>query len=82
MPLCEKHSLCFVATVFEICSAYVDRGGEINFIEVFGILTCFYHSMSGYQFAEIVQYHTGIDFLKNSIVFAAVPVDQTDGRSQ
>lgn len=39
----------------------------------------FYCSMSGYQFAEIIQYHAGIDFLKNSIVFAAVPVDQTDG---
>lgn len=35
--------------------------------------------MSGYQLAEIVHYHAGIDFLKNSIVFAAAPVDQTDG---
>ena len=30
-------------------------------------------------YLEIVQYHAGIDFLRNSIVFATVPVDQTDG---
>ena len=52
MPLYEKHGLCFVTAVFQICPAYVDRGGEINFIDVFGFLRCFYHSMSGYQFAE------------------------------
>ena len=74
----EKHGLRFVTAVFKICSAYVDRGGEIDFIDVFGIFTCFYHSMSGYQFAEIIQNHAGIDFLKDSIIFAAVPVDQTD----
>ncbi len=78
IPLYEKHGLRFVTAMFEICSAYVDCGGEINFIDVFGILTCFYHNMGGCQLAEIIQYHAGINFLKNSIVFAAVPVDQAD----
>ena len=35
--LYEKHGLCFVTAVFEICPAYVYCGGEINFIDVFGI---------------------------------------------
>ena len=34
--LYEKHGLCFVTTVFEICPAYVYCDGEINFIDVFG----------------------------------------------
>lgn len=79
MSLYEKHGLCFVTAVFEICPAYVDCGSEINFIDVFGFLRCFYHGMSGYQFAEIVQNHAGIEFLKDSIILAAVPVNQTDG---
>lgn len=43
--LYEKHGLCFVTTVFEICPAYVYCDGEINFIDVFGIFRCFYHSV-------------------------------------
>ena len=39
--LYEKHGLCFITAVFEICSAYVYCGGEINFIDVFGILDVF-----------------------------------------
>ena len=31
--------------VFEICPAYVYCCGEINFIDVFGIFRCFYHSV-------------------------------------
>ena len=34
--LYEKHGLCFVTNVFEICPAYVYCDGEINFIDVFG----------------------------------------------
>ena len=34
--LYEKHGLCFVTAVFEICPAYVYCDGEINFIDVFG----------------------------------------------
>ena len=79
ISLYEKHGLCFVTAVFEICSAYVDCGGEIDLIDMFGILTCFYHSMSSYQFTEVIEYHARRDFLKDSIVFAAVPVDQADG---
>ena len=43
--LYEKHGLCFVTAVFEICPVYVYCGGEINFIDVFGIFRCFYHSV-------------------------------------
>ena len=43
--LYEKHGLCSVTAVFEICPAYVYCGGEINFIDVFGIFRCFYHSV-------------------------------------
>ena len=43
--LYEKHGLCFVTTVFEIRPAYVYCDGEINFIDVFGIFRCFYHSV-------------------------------------
>ena len=46
--LYEKHGLCFVTVVFEICPAYVYYGGEINFIDVFGIFRCFYHSVRSY----------------------------------
>ena len=40
--LYEKHGLCFVTAVFEICPAYIYCGGKINFIDVFGIFRCFY----------------------------------------
>ena len=43
--LYEKHGLCFVTIVFEICPVYVYCDGEINFIDVFGIFRCFYHSV-------------------------------------
>ena len=39
--LYEKHGLCFVTAVFEICPAYIYCGGKINFIDVFGIFRCF-----------------------------------------
>lgn len=79
MSLYEKHGLWFVTAMFKICPAYVDCSGEINFIDVFGIFTCFYHGVGSHQFAEIIEYHAGTDFLKNAIIFAAVPVNQTDG---
>lgn len=64
----EKHGLRFVTAVFEICPAYVDRGGEINFIDVFGFHGCFYHGMSDCQFAEIVQYHADIEFTVRRLI--------------
>lgn len=54
VSLYEKHDLCFVTAMFEICPAYVDCGGEINFIDVFDIFTCFYHDVGHHQFAEII----------------------------
>ena len=77
MPLYEKHGLCFVTAVFQICPAYVDRGGEINFIDVFGFLRCFYHSMSGYQFAETCFFTPAhpvklFDFFQRKIFFRKI----------
>ena len=37
MPLYQKHSLCFVTAVFKICFAYIDGGGEINPVSMFGM---------------------------------------------
>ena len=68
----KKHGLCFVITVFEICFAYVDCGGEIDFIDMFGILTCFYHSMSSYLFTEVIEYYAHRDLLKAFIVIHVV----------
>ena len=48
MFLYEKHVLGFVSAMFEICSAYAGCGDEINFIDVFGIFTCFYHGVGVY----------------------------------
>ena len=33
--------------------------------------------MSSYQFTEIIQYHSCVDFLKDSIILAAMPIDKT-----
>ena len=52
--------------------------GEVHLVSVF----CFFLMstyMWGNGFTEIIQNHTGIDFLKDSIILAAVSVNQTDG---
>ena len=74
----QKHSLCFVTAMFKICFAYIDGGGEINPVSMFGIFVCFYHCMGSYQLTEIIQDHAGIDFLKNAFILAAVPVYQSN----
>ena len=54
MLLYEKHGLDFVTAMFYICSAYVDCGGEIYFVNMFRVISCLYNRMGGHKFTEIV----------------------------
>ena len=66
--LYEKHSLNFVTAMLQICSAYIDCGGEIYFVNMFRVVPCFYNIMMPESFRN---------FMESRCMTAGVPIGST-----